>query len=256
MTIKEIKTYFNMLVVEDIPDAVKKFQSDPRQGVQQICMQYRRKYEKYQAEKARIELMSEFDQVFTENGKYVVAGIDEAGRGPLAGPVVAAAVILPEGIMFEGINDSKKLTSRQRDKLYDEIICHAISIGVGIVNADIIDEINILQATFKAMKKAVFGMKQSADVLLVDGNQTISGINETMPQHAIVQGDSKSISIAAASIIAKVTRDRIMADYHEEYPWYDFIYNKGYGSTMHQEALKKFGPSQIHRMSFLKNILR
>ncbi len=255
MTIKEIKTYFNMLSTEDIPNAIRDFEIDSRQGVQQICNQYQRKYDKYQAELDRIRLMCEFDNVFTGDGKYAVAGIDEAGRGPLAGPVVAAAVILPDNIIIEGINDSKKLSPKQREQLYDEIINKAISIGVGIVNADIIDEINILQATFKAMKKAVFSMQQGANVLLVDGNQTITGINEAMTQHAIVQGDSKSISIAAASIIAKVTRDRIMIDYHEQYPWYDFIYNKGYGSHVHLEALRQLGPSPIHRMSFLKNIL-
>lgn len=256
MTIKEIKQYFSFQPMASIPTTIERFQVDLRQGVQQICRQYERIYKKYHEELVRVELMREFDQVFNNNGEYIVAGIDEAGRGPLAGPVVAASVILPPGLTFEGINDSKKLTPAQRDVLYDEIMDKAISVGVGIVNADVIDEINILQATFRAMKKAVFSMEQGADVLLVDGNQIIHGVNPTMIQHAIIQGDSKSISIAAASIIAKVTRDRIMIDYHYEYPWYDFIYNKGYGSIAHQQALQQFGPSIIHRMSFLKNILR
>ncbi len=256
MTIKEIKEYFNFQAMESIPDAIERFRADSRQGVQQICRQYEGKYQKYCKELERVEIMKEFDGIFEDNGKYLVAGIDEAGRGPLAGPVVAASVILPGDMIIEGINDSKKLTPSQRDVLYDEIMDKAISVGVGIVNADIIDEINILQATFRAMKKAVFSMERGADVLLVDGNQIIPDVNPAMVQHAVIQGDSKSISIAAASIIAKVTRDRIMLDYHDDYPWYDFIYNKGYGSTAHQLALQQFGPSIIHRMSFLKNILR
>lgn len=256
MTIKEIKQYFMAQPLEAIPDAITKFSQDPRQGVGQICRQYERKYTKDYADQARVETMRAFDQVFSRNGEYIVAGIDEAGRGPLAGPVVAASVVLPYDMTFVGINDSKKLTANQRDVLYDEIMDKAISVGVGIVSADIIDEINILQATFRAMKKAVFSMEQGADILLVDGNQTIPGVNLAMTQHAVIQGDAKSISIAAASIIAKVTRDRIMVDYHYEYPWYDFIYNKGYGSAAHQLALQQFGPSIIHRTSFLKNILR
>ncbi|HHX61029.1 MAG TPA: ribonuclease HII [Epulopiscium sp.] len=256
MTIKEVKQYFDFQPMASIPSAMKKFQEDPRQGVQQICSQYQRRYEKYSQELLRVETMREFDQVFGNNGEYIVAGIDEAGRGPLAGPVVAAAVVLPHDLTFEGIDDSKKLTPSQRDILYDQIMDKAISVGVGIVSADVIDDINILQATFRAMKKAVFSMEQSADILLVDGNLTIPEVNLAMTQHAVIQGDAKSISIAAASIIAKVTRDRMMIDYHYVYPWYDFIYNKGYGSMVHQSAIQQFGPSPIHRMSFLKNILR
>ncbi len=254
MTIKEIKDFFKFQSVEDIPATIERFRDDERQGVQQTCRQFERKYKKYQEELERVALMKAFDQVF-EAGEFLVAGIDEAGRGPLAGPVVAASVILPRDVVFEGINDSKKLTAQERDRLYDEIMKKAISVGVGIVSADIIDEINILQATFRAMKKAVFSMDHGAGVLLVDGNQTIPEINPSVTQHAVIQGDSKSVSIAAASIIAKVTRDRIMMNYHQEYPMYGFNGHKGYGSKGHIATIKQIGPSKIHRMSFLKNIL-
>lgn len=255
MTIKEIKEFFKSQAIEDIPSTIERFSQDPRQGVSQTCKQYERKYKKYQQELERTQLMSAFDRVFQEAGQSMLAGIDEAGRGPLAGPVVAASVILPEGVIFEGLNDSKALTALVRDRLYDEIMEKAICVGVGIVDAHIIDEVNILQATFRAMKEAVLNMKQGARVLLVDGNQTIPGIDTRIAQHAIIQGDAKSASIAAASIIAKVTRDRMMATYHTSYPAYNFAGNKGYGSMDHVEALKQIGPSEIHRKSFLKNIL-
>ncbi len=256
MTIKEIKEYFGQQTRDAIPEAIEAFKEDTRQGVQKICRQYGRIYDQYQEDLERVQLMGDFDQVFQTTAGDLVAGIDEAGRGPLAGPVVAAAVILPRDIMIEGINDSKKLTQAQREGLYDVIIEKAISVGVGIVSADIIDEINILQATFRAMKKAVFSMDQSADILLVDGNQTIPDINQGLSQHAIIQGDAKSMCIAAASIIAKVTRDRIMVKYDAQYKEFLFASNKGYGSLEHQAALREFGPSPIHRMSFLGNILR
>lgn len=255
MTIKEIKEYFKSQQVEAIPRAIVRFKEDPREGVKQTCRQYERKHENYLRELERIDFLREFDQVFKEDKNYFIAGVDEAGRGPLAGPVVAAAVILEGHTVIEGIDDSKKLTAKKRDELYEEIMDKAVSVGVGIVNADIIDEINILQATFKAMKKAVFSLEQEANVLLVDGNMTIPGINPSVTQHAIIQGDAKSMSVAAASIIAKVTRDRIMLEHDHQYPEYLWRSNKGYGSAEHQEALHEYGPTDLHRMTFLKNIL-
>lgn len=256
MTIKEIKQQFEEAAVEAIPELIGQFNEDPRKGVQKICEQYQRRYDAYLKEKDRVNLLIEFDKVFQDNENYMIAGIDEAGRGPLAGPVVAASVVLPYDIVLDGINDSKQLSEKERNRLYDEIMEKAISVGVGIVDANVIDRINILQATFRAMKKAVFSMKQFPDILLVDGNQVIPGINEDVAQHSVIGGDFKSISIAAASVIAKVTRDRIMVEYDSFYPEFHWDSNKGYGSPNHQWALREFGPTEIHRMSFLKNILR
>jgi len=255
MTIKEIRQIFKEENIKLIPDLIVRFQEDPRKGVQQICRQYKDKYNKYLEDIERVDYMLEFDKVFEDNGRYLLAGVDEAGRGPLAGPVVAASVVLPYNLKLDGINDSKKLSEEERNRLYDEIMDKAIAVGVGIVEPQIIDQINILQATFKAMEDAVFNMEQEIDLILVDGNQTIPLANANIKQHSIVKGDYKSISIAAASIIAKVTRDRIMIEYDSLYPNYNWKSNKGYGSFDHKTAIKEFGPTKIHRMSFLNNIL-
>lgn len=256
MTIKEIKQQFELEAIDRIPSLIDTFDQDPRKGVQQLCKRYSKKYKDYLEEKQRVDLLIEFDRVFQKDDEYLVAGIDEVGRGPLAGPVVAASVVLPYDIVLEGIDDSKQLTEIERNRLLDEIMEKALSVGIGIVDAEMIDQINILQATFRAMKKAVFSMKQFPDIILVDGNQTIPGINEDVTQHSVIGGDSKSISIAAASIIAKVTRDKIMVEYNDLYPEFHWDSNKGYGSPNHQWALREFGPTEFHRMSFLKNILR
>lgn len=255
MTIQETKAYFMSLPMKGIPGAIEKLQADPRAGIQTICKQYERKYKLYEKDKSRMDKFKEFDQVFANNGQYILVGIDEAGRGPLAGPVVAAAVILPADIDIVEINDSKKINEDNRERLYDEIMEKAISVGVGIVEADVIDEINILQATFEAMRIAVADLNVVPEVLLVDGNQTIPKLANDMTQHAVTKGDAKSISVAAASIIAKVTRDRMMKEYHEIYPDYLFRSNKGYGSVLHQRALQEIGPCPIHRTSFIKKIL-
>ena len=176
-----------------------------------------------------------------------LAGIDEAGRGPLAGPVVAAAVILPPGYEHPGINDSKKLSSRQRDRLYAIIQHDAVSIGVGLSEAPLIDRVNILQATLLAMKEAVLELFPPPDFLLIDG---LNRIDLATPQEAIIRGDSQSVSIAAASIIAKVSRDRLMEMYHRQFPQYNFLRNKGYGTKEHRAAIVKFGRCKIHRRSF------
>jgi len=176
-----------------------------------------------------------------------IAGIDEAGRGPLAGPVVAAAVILPAGFSLEGLDDSKKLSPSRRDSLFDEITGSALAIGVGLADHELIDRINILQATLAAMRQAVEKLQTAPDFLLIDG---ISQIHLNIPQKTIKRGDSLSASIAAASIIAKVTRDRLMTLYDTQYPGYGFAGHKGYGSASHLAAIAELGPSPIHRLSF------
>lgn len=189
----------------------------------------------------------DFERIAFRKGYARVAGVDEAGRGPLAGPVVAAAVILPEGEDFTGIDDSKKLTAAVRDRLYDLIREKALAIGVGSGDHALIDSINILQATLSAMKQAVQGLVLPPDYLLIDGT---SGIPLSIPQRTIKKGDSASISIAAASIIAKVTRDRMMAEYDSIFPGYGFADHKGYGCASHMEAIAALGPCPIHRKTF------
>ena len=189
-----------------------------------------------------------------ENATYsdavtCICGVDEAGRGPLAGPVYAAAVILPQGLIIEGLNDSKKLTEKRREALYDEIIEKAVAYGIGCADEKEIDEINILQATFQAMCRAIAALSVRPDLALIDGNRdTDFGV----PSKTIVKGDSLSANIAAASILAKVTRDRLMKEYAEKYPQYGFEVHKGYGTKRHYEALREHGPCEIHRMTFLR----
>lgn len=176
-----------------------------------------------------------------------MAGVDEAGRGPLAGPVVSAAVILPSVFPVDGVADSKKLTPARRDGLFGEIRRHALCVAVGVVDAEEIDRINILQAALKSMAVAVDGLARAADFLLVDGNRAVP---HECPQETIVGGDGRSISIAAASIVAKVTRDRMMAEYDAHYPEYGFAKHKGYGTAAHREAIRRSGPCPIHRRTF------
>lgn len=185
-------------------------------------------------------------------GYNVICGVDEAGRGPLAGPVFAAAVILPDGHIIEGVNDSKKLSEKKRDLLYDKIIDECVCYSIGIATEKEIDEINILQATFLAMKRAVEGLEIKPDLALVDGNQTPPLDNDVQ---TIVKGDGKSASIAAASIIAKVSRDRYMLKLAEKYPQYEFERHKGYPTKLHYEKIYEYGISDVHRKSFLKKVL-
>jgi len=206
-------------------------------------------------ETKRIKLMKEYqriDAMMSYEKKYstctYICGIDEAGRGPLAGPVAAGAVVLPKDIKLLYINDSKKLSPTRREELYTAITEQAISFSIGIVNAERIDEINILQATYEAMRMAVAGLNIVPDILLNDA-VTIPGV--TMPQENIIKGDTKSVSIAAASILAKVTRDHMMEAFGELYPEYGFGKHKGYGTKEHIEALCRFGPSPIHRRTFI-----
>ena len=197
-------------------------------------------------EKERVWEMQSFEREYRPCG--VICGIDEAGRGPLAGPVVAAAVCLPENCELLYVNDSKKLSEKKREELFDQIREKAVSYGIGIVGPDVIDEINILQADYEAMRIAVSQLKPQPEVLLNDAVR-IPGLS--MKQVPIIRGDAKSLSIAAASILAKVTRDRMMAEYDKIYPEYGFAGNKGYGSASHIEALKTYGPCPIHRRSFI-----
>ena len=191
-----------------------------------------------------------YEQQAIEAGYKVICGIDEAGRGPLAGPVHAAAVVLPIGLEIEGLNDSKKLTEKKREQLFDIICEKAIDYSIGVATEQEIDEINILKATFLAMHRAVEGLKIKPDYALIDGNQ-YPKIPFVM-EETVVKGDAKSMSIAAASILAKVSRDRFMLQKAEEYPQYQFEKHKGYGTKVHYEAIKEYGPSPIHRLTFLK----
>ena len=209
-----------------------------------------RKQEKLQKERERLEAMRSFEHQY--EGYGAVCGIDEVGRGPLAGPVVAGAVILPTDCEILYLNDSKKLSEKKRELLYDEIMEKAVATGIGVISPARIDEINILQATYEAMRMAISNLKVQPSVLLNDA-VTIPLVE--IPQVPIIKGDAKSVSIAAASIIAKVTRDRMMAEYEEIYPGYSFASNKGYGSAQHIAALKELGPTPIHRRTFIKNIL-
>ena len=200
----------------------------------------------------RLNNMLEIENSLYERGYINVCGVDEAGRGPLCGPVVAAAVILPKNEKIEGVNDSKKISEKKREILYDVIKEKAIAVGVGISNVELIEEVNILNATKIAMKKAIENLKIKPDYVLVDGNQPIDII---IPFETVVSGDAKSESIAAASIIAKVTRDRMLLDYDKEYPEYGFAKHKGYGTKAHIEAIKKYGLTKIHRPSFCKKFI-
>ena len=193
-----------------------------------------------------------YEQEAHKNGYKIVCGVDEAGRGPLAGPVFAGAVILPDNYSHDILNDSKKLSEKKRDIVYDDIIRDAVCWSVGIATEKEIDEINILNATFLAMKRAVEGLSIKPDFAYIDGNQyPKTGVTEL----TVIKGDSKCMSIAAASIIAKVSRDRFMLEIAEKYPQYEFSKHKGYGTKLHYEMIEKYGVSPVHRRSFLKKIL-
>lgn len=204
-------------------------------------------------EEERLKHMLEIEDSLYQRGYKLVCGVDEAGRGPLCGPVVAAAVILNKDEMLEGVNDSKKLSEKKRENLYDIIIKKAIAVGVGISDVDIIEDINILNATKLAMKQAINNLKINPDFVLIDGNQMI---DIDIDAQTVVSGDAKSESIAAASIIAKVTRDRLLKDYDKKYPEYGFAKHKGYGTKAHIEAIKKYGLTPIHRKSFCSKFIK
>lgn len=231
-----------------LPSFITEYQSDDRAGVQRLVQQAQKKLDNLAKERARIEKLKEYERKYESYG--YICGIDEVGRGPLAGPVVAGAVILPKDCDILYINDSKKLSEKKREELYDIIMEKAVATGIGMVSPARIDEINILQATYEAMRQAIQNLAVTPDILLNDA-VTIPEVN--IPQVPIIKGDAKSISIGAASIIAKVTRDRLMVEYDKVMPEYGFASNKGYGSQVHIEALKKYGASPIHRQSFIGN---
>lgn len=229
-----------------LPDFIARFESDERSGVRQLVQRAQKRLDALEKERERLMAMHQYEEQYKDC--QAICGIDEAGRGPLAGPVVAAAVILPKDCEILYLNDSKQLSAKKRELLYDEIMEKAVSVGVGYATPQRIDEINILQATYEAMRQAVNKLSVCPDILLNDAVR-IPGLS--MQQVPIVKGDAKSVSIAAASIIAKVTRDRLMMEYDKAMPQYHFAANKGYGSAEHIEALAVYGASPIHRRSFI-----
>lgn len=245
-TIQIIRSELEMCSENDYEAFIRTYESDARAGVRTLVSRAKRKAEQLQKERERIESLCVFEKKYADYA--MICGIDEAGRGPLAGPVAAGAVILPKDSRILYINDSKQLSPQKREELYDVIRREAVASAVGLVGPERIDEINILQATYEAMRKAVAGLGLKPDLLLIDA-VTIPGLN--MKQVSIIKGDARSISIGAASILAKVTRDRIMVDYDRKYPEYDFASNKGYGTAAHIRALKEIGPCPIHRKSFI-----
>ena len=249
--ITDIQREYKEASIEILPDFIQEYINDGRPGVSKIIGQAQKKMEKLRIEKERIERLKEYENKYWEQYEFI-GGIDEVGRGPLAGPVVTACVILPKDCDILYINDSKKLSAAKRDELYEEIMEKAISVGIGAASEERIDEINILQATYEAMRQAIEESKVQPQLLL---NDAVTIPQVKIPQVPIIKGDAKSISIGAASIIAKVTRDRMMVEYDSIYPEYHFANNKGYGSAEHIEALKKYGPCPIHRRSFIGNFV-
>ncbi|QUO32968.1 ribonuclease HII [Faecalicatena sp. Marseille-Q4148] len=249
-SIAEIKKEFETAEREERKKLQTLYASDERSGVKNLLHRYLREEEKLLAEEERTEAMKCYERQYEHVGW--ICGIDEVGRGPLAGPVVAGAVILPKDCHILYINDSKKLSAGKREELYEIIMKEAVAVGIGMASPARIDEINILQATYEAMREAVSQLSVKPQLLLNDA-VTIPQIE--IPQVPIIKGDAKSISIAAASIVAKVTRDRLMEAYEKVLPGYGFADNKGYGSKEHIQALKELGPTPIHRASFIKNFV-
>lgn len=249
-SLAEIKALLEPLSIEERRPLLAEYEVDERVGVKNLILKYRKQEKKLEDEILRIETMKEFEYQFP-NASYI-CGIDEVGRGPLAGPVVAGAVILDKNVDILYLNDSKKLSEAKRNALYEEIKEKALAFNIGIVSPGFIDEVNILNATYEAMRIAVNGLQYEPEVLLNDA-VIIPGLS--MQQVKIIKGDARSISIAAASILAKVERDRLMVEYDKLYPEYGFASNKGYGSAEHISALKKYGPCPIHRHSFIKNFV-
>jgi len=247
-SMQKIKEHLSQLNPEQLSDAVLSLSGDNRAGVRKLGEQLQRKVDKMHTELERLRGMAAYEIELAGVGN-VLCGIDEAGRGPLAGPVVAGAAILPEGWLPEGLDDSKKLSEKNRNRLYDLIVEHAVAWGVGIVEPERIDTINILEATREAMKIAVSQLAIQPDCLVLDA---IELRDMPIPQYPVIKGDSRCLSIAAASILAKVTRDRILCQYGVEDPRYGYEIHKGYGTALHYEALRKYGLSPLHRRSFLK----
>ena len=249
-TSTEIKKEFELAGTDGLEALYAKYAEDNRAGVAGLIRKYQKKQEALEEERKRLETMRIFEHKYEDLG--LVCGIDEAGRGPLAGPVAAAAVILPQDCEILYLNDSKQLSEKKREALYDEIMEKAVSVGVGLSSPARIDEINILQATYEAMREAVSKLSAKPAVLLNDAVK-IPGIS--IHQVPIIKGDARSLSIAAASVIAKVTRDRLMREYDKLMPEYGFAGHKGYGSKEHIAAIQKYGPSPIHRKTFITHFI-
>lgn len=246
--IGEIKMELQAAAEQELPLFIQTYEADERTGVQALVVKAKKRLEALEKEIQRTEEMKRYEKEYDACG--YICGIDEVGRGPLAGPVVAGAVILPKDCKILYLNDSKQLSEKKREELYDIIMQEAVAVGIGYATHKRIDEINILQATYEAMREAISKLSVKPDILL---NDAVTIPQVTIRQVPIIKGDAKSISIAAASIVAKVTRDRLMVEFDKVYPEYYFAENKGYGSAAHIEALKKIGPSPIHRQTFIKN---
>ena len=249
-SISQIKEEFEQADAAQRAVLYEVYSSDDRAGVKKLVSAYRKKEEALQKERMRLEDMRSFEHKYSTYS--LICGIDEAGRGPLAGPVVAGAVILPKDCEILYLNDSKKLSPAKREALYEEIMEKAEAVGVGMASPARIDEINILQATYEAMREAVYNLGVTPELLL---NDAVTIPDVSIPQVPIIKGDAKSVSIAAASIIAKVTRDRLMVQYDEILPGYGFARHKGYGSKDHIEAIRRLGPTPIHRQTFITNFV-
>lgn len=248
MTVRigEVKAQLQAACDNELPAFITQYEGDERAGVRKCVEAARKRMESLEREKLRTEKLWEYERGYS--GYSHICGIDEAGRGPLAGPVVAGAVILPKDCDLLYINDSKQLSEKKREELYTAILEKALCWGVGYASPQRIDEINILQATYEAMREAISKLHPQPDLLL---NDAVTIPQVSIRQIPIIKGDAKSISIGAASIIAKVTRDRLMREYDRLFPGYGFAKNKGYGGEAHIEALKKYGPTPIHRKSFI-----
>lgn len=249
-TIAEIKIVLENSSLTELPEKIKYYELDERKGVKNLVVRARKKLEEYQRELERMEQMKQYEKKYADYS--YICGIDEVGRGPLAGPVVAGAVILPKDCNILYLNDSKQLSQEKREALYDKIMEQAVAVGIGIVSQERIDEINILQATYEAMRQAVGNLCVTPDLLL---NDAVTIPKLSIKQVPIIKGDAKSSSIAAASIIAKVTRDRMMIEWDKQYPAYGFASNKGYGSFAHIQALKEIGPCELHRKTFISSFI-
>ncbi len=252
MNVKEINKIIRKVEIDEYMKYIELLRNDERKSVQKIALKLAKTLDDRRKEEKRLEEIRIYEKEGYKKGYTYIGGVDEAGRGPLAGPVVASVVVFDEKTIIYGVNDSKKLSPQKREELFAIIKEKALDYGIGIVNNEEIDEFNILNATHMAMKKAINNLKNKPDYLLIDATK-IPNINIT--QNPIIKGDSKSISIAAASILAKVTRDKIMEEYNEIYPEYGFLKHKGYGTQEHYDAIKAYGITPIHRKSFLKSIL-
>ena len=244
-TIKEIKA-----TLEDVTDLADPrwadFEADSRSGVQKVILQRKKAIQAEEAEDKRLESMLRYEKKIYAQGFQVIAGIDEVGRGPLAGPVVAAAVILPKGCKIKHLNDSKKIPKSKHNTIYHEVMEQAVAVGIGIKDAQVIDQVNIYEATKLAMLEALSKLDPAPQHLLIDAMK----LDTPIPQQSIIKGDANSLSIAAASIVAKVTRDRLMVDYDQTYPDYGFAKNAGYGTAEHLTGLERLGITPIHRKTF------